>query len=100
MALSETVLYMTMLALTVVWTVFSIVRKKTVLFALAFTFWFLLGAMHMGVAPSSSVFQFAPSLMYFGLGVLFLLLTVYSVFSDVVSNLKEKQDVEDDVGPV
>jgi len=91
--------YMIMISISLLFTIFSIVLlhntgfkfslEKIICNTLATLCWFISGIVHIAASPSTSPL-FALAYLWFGIGIIFLLL----MFVDVFSTLKYKREGE------
>jgi hypothetical protein len=74
--------YVVFITITVIFSLLSLDAadvKKAVYCAVAWVMWWLTAMMHLGLAPADTVTQVAPAVLFFGLGLLWLVLTFKSV---------------------
>jgi hypothetical protein len=86
--------YVLFFAISLIFTLLAIERKTYVTMALATVSWFSLAGMNLAVSVTTSVMQTSLTVFYFGLGLIFLVFTVASVFETLKVAAENKQSVD------
>lgn len=90
--------YALLTLITVLFSVFSIsVEKavqKVILSAVSWMLWFALGAINLGVSAIGSVMQVSLSVLFFGLGGLWMILSLYYTLELVRFNGEQRSRVD------
>ena len=90
--------YALMVVVTVLFSVLSITTEKralrVILSLVSFMFWLALGGLNLGLSAVGSVTQVSLTILYFGLGVVWLVLSVYYAFDLWEFTLQQRRRID------
>ncbi len=73
----NTAQYLAILATSIIFTIVTIEKKSMVYSVLAGVCWLFMSAVHLAISPITSAIQTAPVALYFGIGLVFVVLSIY-----------------------